>query len=60
MSKSTFEVLHRCINKNSKSLIKTGEFYDDWKSEMLRPLQKIKGIDTSNVNGRLLVIYPFY
>ena len=32
--------------------LKTGEFYDDWKSALLRPLQKKKGIDTSNVNYR--------
>ena len=33
-------------------LLKTGEFYDDWKSALLRPSQKKKGIDISNVNYR--------
>ena len=32
--------------------LKTGEFYEDWRSAILRPLQKKKGIDTSNVNYR--------
>ena len=32
--------------------MKTGKFYDDWKSALVRPLQKKKGIDTSNVNYR--------
>ena len=32
--------------------LKTGEFYDEWKSALLRLLQKKKGIDTSNVNYR--------
>ena len=32
--------------------LKTGEFYDDWKSVLLRPLQKKKGIDMSYVKYR--------
>ena len=39
--------------------MKTGEFYDDWKSALLTPLQKKKGIDMSNVNYRPVSNLPF-
>ena len=40
-------------------LLKTDEFYDDWKSAILRPLQKKKGFDMSNVNYRPVGNLPF-
>ena len=39
--------------------LKTGEFYDDWKSALLRPLQRKKGIDTSYVSYRPVSNLPF-
>ena len=39
--------------------LKTGEFYDNYKSALLRPLQKKKGIGMSNVNYRPVSNIPF-
>ena len=58
ISKCTFGLLIDAYTKIENLPLKTGEFYDDWKSALLRPLQK-KGVDMSNVNYRPVSNLPF-
>ena len=50
--KATLDYFIYAYTKIVNLLLKMGEFYDGWKSALLRPLQKKKGIDTNNVNYR--------
>ena len=40
--------------------LKTGQFYDEWKSALLRPLQKKKALISVMSTIELLVVYPSY